>query len=558
MESWSLNKLQIQTYNANLVGDIIEKIKAPIQDREGFSFSDKNVILPRYFYRFIGTHASIDDYKKWLFELDSSLSKFNNLYLKITNGFEATIEQDFLIRLDNAWLKLVSVNGAASTQHNITAQQTVDILNSYHLIPDISNPLLLEQLKQNFKLLIEQYFELNNDNIDEMDFRNLIYYNCYWLTLYFDKLTIDFDYIGINPKILFYGNIKSYEVFFLVLMSTFGIDVLYINSALDGTFDIYNTNVTSSKKHELVRLMKNIPFPDSSDYTRIETFAKQAEEEVSEVLHSSDSGCYKPWQFKDYKLNVKTLSTSYSEIGVWLKNEALYRPGWDVDKNTVTLSNVFAKISGIHDKSKKYLAEVSDLSELPNTKFFSKCPFSSRRTDEIDKFESIVQYKNGKPYIDSNELVSAQWWPYRKLRQGIQNLLADKICYIINEGILTNSSLSDEKDVLVYTFSKLLHIDDWLIELLLDFDYPTSVPKVIVYNYVTNSSRGLTFFDSIMLLMANLTGMDVLLFTPSGYQDIENYINPDLHLYDVHILEDVDAKLEFKKGTFNFIKKLFS
>lgn len=136
--------------------------------------------------------------------------------------------------------------------------------------------------------------------------------------------------------------------------------------------------------------------------------------------------------------------------------------------------------------------------------------------------------------------------------------MADKICFIINEGLLTNTSLTDDTEVLVYTFSKLLHIDDWFIELLSNFDYPANTPKVIIYNYVASSIRGLTFFDSIMLLLANLTGMDVLLFTPSGYQDIENYINPDLHLYDIHTLEDVNSNLEFKKGTFNFIKKLFS
>lgn len=532
------------------MGDIIEEIKVPVQQRPKFYYNNNTVTIPRYFYRFIGVHANVDDYTRWLATLDSSLSNFNNFYLKLVNGLEYTIETDTINRLEVAWqrIKLLA---------DFKPQDVVKNIDNLGLFPSCASKILNKQIRENFEALIEYYFEVNNDQLDEIEFKNIIYYTVFWVKLYFEKLFDDFDYVDINPKILFYGEIKTFEIFFLLYMSSFGCDIIYLNPLEDGPFDLVDPKGIFSYKHELVRRVKNVEFPSYVKSARIETTAKQAEEQVQSALRSDDSGFFKPWQLADYALDVKTLATSYSEIPVWLKTEALYRTGWNVSNNTVTLTNIFAKISGVPKNIKTYLKEIQEQVELDKVKFFTKSPFATRRTDEIQKFNQIIHYRGSKAYLNKDDLINAAWWPYGKLRGSLQNLLAEKITYIINENIITNKSLPDSDEVLIQVFSKLLHIDDWLIELLMNFDYPFAVPKVIVYNNVNLAGQSLTFFDSIMLLLANTLGMDVLIYTPSGYQDIENYIDPNLHLYDIHRLEAVDLKLEFKFSTMHYLKKLF-
>ena len=48
-------------------------------------------------------------------------------------------------------------------------------------------------------------------------------------------------------------------------------------------------------------MSNNDKFKDPYTKTRTETQAFKASEEINEILHDEESGCYKPWQFIDYK-----------------------------------------------------------------------------------------------------------------------------------------------------------------------------------------------------------------------------------------------------------------
>lgn len=550
LDAWSLNNREIETVNCELVGDIIEEMKVIVEQRPHFYYDRVSIKIPRYFYRFIGVHASIDDYLKWVSTLDSTLSSFGQFYLKITEGFDYTIPDTYLDKLDVVWqrIKLLA---------DFKPDDIVSNMDLLKLLPNLASEVLTKQIRENLKALIEYYFEVNNDLIDEAEFKNMVYYTAFWINQYFEHLFENFDYINVNPKILFYGPIQPYEVFFLLFMSSLGCDIIYLNTLDDTSFDKVDPQNIFSYKHELVRKMKNVDFPSYTRNMRVETTARQAEAEVHEALYNENDGFYKPWQLSEHNLKVKTLETIYNEIPILIKTQALYRTGWDVVADTVALSNIFAKISGVPKNIKPYMKQIKEQIELPNTKFFNKTPISRIEFDEIKKFNEVIAYRNGNPYIQKDELLSAPWWPYMRLRQGLQKVMAEKICYIINENIILNRELQDSYEVMVQVFSKLLHVDNWLIELLMNFDYPLDVPKVIVYDYINSTNKGLSFSDAILLLLANGLGMDVIIYTPSGYLDIENYISPNLHLYDIHRLEAVDIDLEYKTGLGGIFKKIF-
>ena len=92
-------------------------------------------------------------------------------------------------------------------------------------------------------------------------------------------------------------------------------------------------------------------------------------------------------------------------------------------------------------------------------------------------------------------------------------------------------------------FSVLINLDVAVLELLQAYDYPEEVPKIIVYNNEENGN--LSFEDCIMLTFMNSMGIDIIIYNPSGYNDIENFIYPQQ--YDIHRLENVSFELHFKK-----------
>lgn len=61
-----------------------------------------------------------------------------------------------------------------------------------------------------------------------------------------------------------------------------------------------------------------------------------------------------------------------------------------------------------------------------------------------------------------------------------------------------------------------------------------------------------------MLSFLNAMGVDIIIYNPSGYTDIERYIYSDM--YDLHHLEEVSFNLDFKKISTKkkgFFKNLF-
>jgi len=77
----------------------------------------------------------------------------------------------------------------------------------------------------------------------------------------------------------------------------------------------------------------------------------------------------------------------------------------------------------------------------------------------------------------------------------------------------------------------ILTMDDSLLKLIEVFDYPQEVPKVIVYD---NQKETFNETDTILLAYFNIIGLDVVIFTPTNYKTIEQYIKPSL--FDLHQL----------------------
>jgi hypothetical protein len=546
MERWSLNKLEIEAVHGELTEDIIQDLKTPVAQRKGFRHNPYVVTIPRYFYRFIGIKINEEEYYENLYRIDRELNKHGKLYLKFDCGLDRNISLLEQNRLNNIWDKV-------SPSPNMDTSLLITLLEDYNLLPQLSNSILSGQIKSYFKGLLDYYIKSDTEFKVE-NIKLIVNYAVHWWGCYLKELFTSFDYASINPKVLYYGDITMEECFFLNLLSTLGCDILYYNPKNAGEFSVLDRYNTFSKEILYSMRREQKPFPESLR-ERIKTTAYNAKEELNKTLFNEDSSFYRPWQFADYNVRAITLKTTYEEVNLWGKEKAMIRDGWKVERSTVHIPNIFAKVCGTHSDIDRYWKELNGLVDQKNTLFYyKKLPIIDVVPLEYGKLELI--FPEGRySEFDTEKLMRASWWKYKELRTGLQSTIAEKIKSLCLHPLIMNVENGDERDLQVDIFSVLINLGPQLQQFLQSFDYPEEVPKIIIYNNEKNGN--LSYEDCIMLTFMNSMGADIIIYNPSGYNDIENCIYPDL--YDIHRLEKMSFHLEYKKYTEKkgFFKSIF-
>jgi len=93
---------------------------------------------------------------------------------------------------------------------------------------------------------------------------------------------------------------------------------------------------------------------------------------------------------------------------------------------------------------------------------------------------------------------------------------------MINLKLILPSDISINQ-VIVYT---LLNLDKQILRIIQQFDFTKEIPKIIIIDVDEELA---TLEDCILILFLNLIGFDIIIYTPTGFQNIERYINSDLY-----------------------------
>lgn len=533
MEKNSLNHLEIQSVNIDISEDIISSLKTMVHKRDKFQYNSNVVVIPKYFYRFIGIKKDEKDYYESLYKLDNELKKIGSCYIRFSEGLNKDISINLQNVLNDIWVKVY-------TMDTIDVSLIINLISDNGFFPSLSNKVLQQQIKNNLKGLIEYYIK-SSETVDKQSIKVIINYIVHWLNIYSSELFEKFDYASINPKVVFYGEITKAEVFYLVLLSTLGCDILYFNPKNSGVFEEVDKYNAFSKEILYNSKIDIKPFPVNIE-DRIKTTAYSAKEELNKTLFADDSGFYRPWQFADYKVQAVTLNTTYEEIYIWMKEKAHIREGFKVKGTTVSIPNMFSKVCGTHEDVDTYFQEINQVLTQKFTKFYNELPIMDVVHLEYGKFNQV--YPNSVfAEFNIQEMINSSWWKYKELRTGLQRNMAEKIKELCLNPVIINVEQEDLRDFQVDIFSVLINLDGEILELLQAYDYPEEVPKIVVYNNEENGN--LSFEDCIMLAFMNSMGVDIIIYNPSGYNDIENYIYPQQ--YDIHRLENVSFELHFKK-----------
>ena len=404
--------------------DIFKDIKLSITDRGGYIVGN-SPIIPTYFYRYIGQESSEFEeieYNNKIYLLDKELENSNCNYLKFIEQIEMP---------QNNELELI-VNVISNIFKKITTLDDVvifDGIKNNKLIPQVLNKSVFNIIEYAFKEVFGMY--LKNENANLTKTKNFLAKLIVWINKYSKTLFKNIPsegFFNVNPKILYFGEIKPAEVYMLIFFSMIGCDVLFLNSDYKAD-DIF---VGIDRDELYTKLQKNSysvergSFPKEEKVVRKSTVAYEASNEIEELIFTPDSGLYKPWQFEMFNTIPVTLKTTFDEVSILWDEESRIRPNFKIANNTVYIPNIFAKVRGTYEDVSKYWSYINNLKKAENSYLISKIPFSTVNFTREEVF-SLAYVINEDGAVDKEKLVKSKFYKYSYMKDCTQNLIIQKI-----------------------------------------------------------------------------------------------------------------------------------
>ncbi|EQF25228.1 trypsin family protein [Clostridioides difficile CD160] len=261
-----------------------------------------------YFTRYIGVDDSIDKYIEKIKNIDNYF--FNNPtipYIRLSN---LNISFDKL-QIDNM-LKIFKIYDKAK-------------FNSWNLYNidfpcKIENDTLDWTKKIAFKNTLD-LFATSMPNSTPSIVKNFAVKLLCWIEYFLPKLFYNKIKTNISPKIVYFGNIKRQELFFLYFLSQLGCDILYLNPCKD-IIDLYpeisnfSTLFELSKKNQNIlelpfeKYVSNISYKEDTNKTYTSTDRPNSESTFIDTNHISK----KPIQNKEIELSYEELARLSSSV----------------------------------------------------------------------------------------------------------------------------------------------------------------------------------------------------------------------------------------------------
>ncbi|MCI7760112.1 MAG: YceG family protein [[Eubacterium] saphenum] len=335
------------------------------------------------------------------------------------------------------------------------------------------------------------------------------------------------------PVILYYGDISQSEVYFLNFMSRCGFDVIYISPNLS------NAELTASKNLDARMQIFKLPqsresgtYPTKAAKMKVATVAYSAERELDTKLYGGDTGIYRNFQFPNSQ--SVTLKTTFEEIDILWKEEARFRQGFSTAGNLVSVPNVFAKISGVEDGNlDKYWEDVRK-KLTPETILVEKKPNGNEQTPDLSAYRQF--YRNGE--IDAEKLKNSTMNKYGFLPDRIQDMLFYKLQEACSSGFLKLQG----DDLMCAVIHYGMSFNKEMLQIIQRFDFTRKIPKLIYIDAVEDT---FTLQECIQIVLCNLIGFDVLIYTPSGYKNLETFVKNDA--FEEHIMNKFLYNVEVPK-----------
>ncbi len=336
-----------------------------------------------------------------------------------------------------------------------------------------------------------------------------------WLKRYLPGLYQSYQIEAI-PIFFCYGILNESEAEFLNMLSRMPVDVVLLSPDLK-MLEIFARMGEKDRGMEerLGHSSPLLPFPKSEPKVKMATTAYNAERELDQLLYTG-TGLFRNRQFT--RSNPVTLKTTYDEIKILWKEEAKYRPGFEAEAGRVVVPNIFAKICGVPEGDEQGYFRTIESMLTEKTILIKKIPFIT-----AESFNSIRPFvykffENGE--ICPEEIKKHKEYKYDFLSEDIQDYILEKLQQMIDLKWIEADTMGIEYAIL----ATILNLDKNTLRLIQQFDFTRDIPKLMVIDV---DEAMFSLEDCIYLLFLNLVGFDIVIFTPTGYRNLEKYVKED-------------------------------
>ncbi len=353
------------------------------------------------------------------------------------------------------------------------------------------------------------------------------------------------------PVILYYGDISQSEMYFLNFMSRCGFDTVYISPNKKNSALVIDKNICGRMQiFELPQSKESGVYPTKAIKMKVATVAYSAERDLDTMLYGGDTGIYRSFQFPNSQ--SVTLKTTFEEISILWKQEARFRTGFTTAGNLVSVPNIFAKISGVEDGNLGNYWEDVRQKLTPDTILIvkEKNPAEEPRED-LSVYRQF--YRNGQYDIEKFKTSTLNKFSY--LPDRVQDLLFYKLQEVVSSGFLK----LEGDELMCSVLNHGMSLTKKFTQMIQRFDFTRTIPKLI---YIDAIEDTFLLWECIHLVLCNLIGFDILIYTPTGYKNLETYVSPDA--FEEHIMNqflyDVEVpkfKIPSEEKNGGFFGKLF-
>ena len=468
---------------------------------------------------------------------------YTNMLVKFKESFAGLKKQLIFIEkpLENPNADEVKALGT------VTRTSTADMIDELALTINLSGDRTRTALAQ--KTLRELLNELNTGNQTVVfNYATKIITWLYRCTQA-RKYAVKYEDI---PVVLYYGDISQSELYFLNFMSRCGFDVVLITPNKSNLALVVDKNVGGRMQvFELPQTKDSGSYPTAAVKMKVATVAYSAERDLDTMLYGGDTGIYRSFQFPNSQ--SLTLKTTFEEIAILWKQEARFRQGFSTSGNLVSIPNIFAKISGVENGDvNKYWDDIRD-KLTPQTILVIKQPNDQAAQQAADLSVYRQFYRNGQ--IDTEKLKKSNLNRYGYLPDRIQDMLFYKLQETISSGFVKLGG----DDLMCGVLHFGLSFNKEFLQIIQKFDFTRTIPKLI---YIDNLEDTFTVQECIQIVMCNLIGFDVLVYTPTGYKNLETFVSSDAfeeHIMDKFLYDTEIPKFRIpsEEKTGGFFGKLF-
>jgi hypothetical protein len=502
----------------------------PNSQRPQYHVEQNTAHVGQVLARFLGVPLDDDEYYNHLF--DYIHNSQTGLRLLSEDTLDKTIDNQKFQSIQ----KVLNIN----KEQNLSINRFVAFLDGEQLIVKSTIPSLNRKIREAFIQTLNLFVEKEQNGLQSNELSRVLVDIVKWSNNHLQKEIDSSEIETIFPKYLWYGDYKKSHEYFLYFLIKLGCDLVIFSPSGRDVLKFSDPNEEWSFIYHYPEKREAEPFPIEKR-SRKSTVAYRASREIESILNHEGSGLYKAWQLRDYTPTSITLKTTYDELFILMKENAMIRPNFDVSNGEVKIPVVFSKVQGVSKNRKEYWDRLQSISDMDISLLIKRFPFTNSINSNFRFHYRDALGKDG--FLDSEKMVRSHYWKYSHLPTGLQNGIATAIKKICQKPALKPINNEPIEEVKVYLFTQALQLSPQIIKLLQKFDYSQAVPKIILYNNELNGT--MTRSDAALLLLLNQFGLDIVIYNPPGHNDIENFI--DERVYDTHWLDDVVFEQEFKE-----------